>query len=305
MRFANYLSVSGPRLGAIVDSNLIDVNSAYASYLQHIGSVRVKERADFEVPSNTVSFIAGGPATLQCAETAIQHALEHPGHYLMSRESVTLTKPIDQPSKVICLGLNYMDHAAETKSQIPEYPVLFGKYASTLAGPEDDIVIPRVSSKVDYEGELAVIIGKQGRYVPKEDAMNYVFGYTILNDITIRDYQKHTKQWTAGKIFDQSTPVGPEIVTADELKDPHHLDLEVRVNGITLQKANTCDMMFKIPETIAYISDIVQLQPGDIIAMGTPSGIGATRQPPIFLKSGDNVTVTISQLGELRNRITE
>lgn len=206
--------------------------------------------------------------------------------------------------KMMCLGLNYVDHAAEAAYEKPEHPVVFSRVASSLVGHGAPIVLPRVSTRLDYEAELAVVIGKTGRYVPKERALEWVLGYTLFNDGSIRDYQKRTHQWTLGKNFDRTGPLGPEIVTADELP-PGAAGLRIRmlVNGEVRQEASTSDMIFDVATTIATLSEAMTLEPGDVIAMGTPSGVGAARVPPTFLAPGDVCEVEVEKIGTLKNTV--
>jgi len=217
-----------------------------------------------------------------------------------------LAAPIPDPPKVICIGLNYRDHAAESGAPIPAEPVLFSKFSSAIIGPEEPIVLPRVSHEVDYEAELVVVIGKRGRYIAEDQARNYVAGYTIGHDVSARDWQlrKPGGQWLAGKTFDTFAPIGPALVTADEIRDPHRLSIELRLNGQVMQRSNTEQMIFTVDKLVAYISQVVTLQPGDLIFTGTPPGVGFARKPPVFLKPGDIVEIEIENLGILRNPVT-
>ncbi len=219
----------------------------------------------------------------------------------LSLSSVKLLAPIPTPRKLICVGLNYLDHAKETNSEVPKVATIFNKFATTVIGPEQDVVLPKVSNQVDYEAELAFVIGKGGRHIAAEDWQEHVFGYTIVNDISARDYQKATSQWLMGKTFDTFAPMGPSIVTADEIPDPHNLKISLRLNGKTMQDSNTKELIFKIPELIAFLSSVFTLEPGDIVSTGTPAGVGFSRKPPIFLKPGDEMVVSIEHIGELKN----
>ncbi|MBV8384662.1 MAG: fumarylacetoacetate hydrolase family protein [Planctomycetaceae bacterium] len=220
-------------------------------------------------------------------------------------EYVTLLAPIPDPRKIICLGLNYRDHAAETGVPVPVEPILFSKYATTLIGHRAEILLPEESTEVDYEAELVVVIGRRGHRIPRERAMDYVAGYTAGNDVSARDWQirKPGKQWLAGKTFDTFAPVGPELVMASHAGDPHALGIRLRLNGETMQDSSTSQLIFRIDEVIAYISRIVTLEPGDLIFTGTPSGVGMARKPPVWLKPGDIVEVEIDGLGTLRNTV--
>ena len=217
--------------------------------------------------------------------------------------SVQLLAPIPRPPKLICIGLNYRDHAAEARLEVPSVPTVFNKFPNVVIGPGAPIVLPRVSAKPDYEAEFAFVIGLGGRYIPAERAMDHVFGYTIVNDISARDFQNATSQWLMGKTFDTFAPMGPCIVTKDEIPDPHALDISLEIGGQVLQKSNTRELIFKIPELIAYISQVVTLEPGDVVSTGTPAGVGFSRRPPRWLKPGDEVVVRIEGIGELRNPV--
>jgi len=217
--------------------------------------------------------------------------------------SVTLLAPIPRPPKLILVGLNYRDHAAETKMEIPKVPTVLCKFTNIVIGPGQPIVLPRVSNRVDYEAELAFIIGPGGRHIPAADAMEHVFGYTIGNDVSARDYQMATSQWLMGKTFDTFAPIGPYIVTRDEIADPHSLGISLEIGGERLQDSNTREMIFKIPELIEFISSVVTLEAGDVVLTGTPSGVGFTRKPPRFLQPGDEIVIRIEGLGELRNPV--
>jgi 2-keto-4-pentenoate hydratase/2-oxohepta-3-ene-1,7-dioic acid hydratase in catechol pathway len=215
--------------------------------------------------------------------------------------SVTLLAPIPRPPKLVCVGLNYRDHAAESRSEIPKVPTIFNKFPSVVVGPGAPIVLPKASRKPDYEAEFAFVIGKGGRHIAAENALDHVFGYTIMNDVTARDFQTATSQWLLGKTFDGFAPLGPWIVTKDEIPDPHSLDISLEIGGEILQQSNTRELVFRIPELIAYVSTAVTLEPGDVFATGTPGGVGFARKPPRWLKPGEEVIIRISQIGELRN----
>lgn len=210
---------------------------------------------------------------------------------------------IPNPGKIFCVGVNYADHQKEMGRGKLEHPTIFLRFNDTLLGHGHAAWIPKVSSAVDYECELAVIIGKGGRYIEASRALEHVAGYTCFNDISIRDWQRHTTQFTAGKNFPKTGALGPFMVTADEIPDPHALSIKTRLNGKVMQDANTSEQIFKIPELIAYLSSFTPLSPGDIIATGTPSGVGFARNPPVFMKAGDTVEVEIASIGVLKNRL--
>ncbi|NND80649.1 MAG: fumarylacetoacetate hydrolase family protein [Maribacter sp.] len=211
--------------------------------------------------------------------------------------------PMCRPSKIICIGLNYAKHAAESGMQIPKEPVLFFKATSAMVGPNDDVIIPKNSTKTDWEVELAVVIGEKASYVSKEDAMKHVAGYVLHNDYSEREFQiERSGQWVKGKSCDSFAPIGPFIATKDEIKDPHNLNLWLKVNGELLQHSNTSDFVFNIPESISYISQFMTLLPGDVISTGTPSGVGLGFDPPRYLKPDDIVELGIDGLGSSRQK---
>jgi 2-keto-4-pentenoate hydratase/2-oxohepta-3-ene-1,7-dioic acid hydratase in catechol pathway len=199
--------------------------------------------------------------------------------------------------------LNYLDHAKESNLAVPETPTVFSKYSTSVIGPGDDIVLPKSSTKPDYEVEFAVVIGKGGRYIPEEKWREHVFGYTIINDVSARDFQMATTQWMIGKTFDTFCPMGPSIVTADEIDDPHALAISLSIGGEVLQNSNTSNLIFGIPKLIAYLSSVFTLQSGDIISTGTPAGVGFARTPPRWLKLGDVVRAQVEGIGELVNPV--
>ena len=218
-------------------------------------------------------------------------------------DAVTLLAPVPRPPKFICVGLNYRDHANETKQQIPKVPTIFNKFTNVVIGPGDSIVLPKASTQPDYEAELAFVVGKGGRNISAADAMDHVFGYTIVNDVSARDLQSATSQWLMGKTCDTFAPMGPWIVTADEVPDPHALNISLEIGGVLLQNSNARELIFRIPRLIEYLSSAVTLEPGDVVATGTPGGVGFARTPPRYLKSGDEVIVRVEGIGELRNSV--
>ena len=213
--------------------------------------------------------------------------------------------PIERPGKIVCIGLNYRDHAAESNLDLPQRPLLFAKWQSSLIAPGESIVLPpaAVTSKVDYEAELGVVIGTTARGVSKDDALDHVAGYICVNDVSARDVQGSDGQWSRAKSFDTFCPVGPELVPASEIADPQDLAVRCIVNGELLQDGTTAEMVFGVAEVIAFISEAITLEPGDLIATGTPAGVGFARKPPIFLADGDEVTVEIDGLGSLTNPV--
>jgi 2-keto-4-pentenoate hydratase/2-oxohepta-3-ene-1,7-dioic acid hydratase in catechol pathway len=216
-----------------------------------------------------------------------------------------LLAPIPRPNKIFCIGLNYRDHAIETGAEIPSEPVVFSKFASTIVADGDEIVLPSAAKEVDYEAELVVVIGRGGKRIAAKDAFAHVAGYMCGNDVSARDWQKGRPggQWLLGKTPDTFAPTGPYLVTADEIPDPHHLAVQLRLNGNVMQSGNTREFIFGIDAVITHISQLVTLEPGDLIFTGTPPGVGAARKPPVFLKHGDAVEVEIAGLGVLKNRV--
>lgn len=244
-----------------------------------------------------------GAALPQLAQQLTAAAAQSPKAAVGDLGSLRLGPPVTDPLKVLCIGLNYNDHVTETGRALPTHPDIFPKFASTLIGPHDDINCAQITQNLDFEGEMAVVIGRRCRHVSEADALNYVAGLTVLNDITARDLQYRGTQWLAGKSVDSSTPVGPALITLDETGDPQTLDIETRVNGQQVQSANTSLMIFPVAKLVAYISFFLELSPGDIITTGTPKGIGAKRQPPLWLKAGDVVEVELQSVGLLRNTV--
>lgn len=221
-------------------------------------------------------------------------------------EEVRLLAPLQNPQKVIGIGLNYSDHAAETGARIPEKPIVFAKYPNTIAGPADTIRIPRITEQADYEVELAVVIGREAKNVPQATALEYVFGYMSANDVSSRDLQfSEGGQWTRSKSIDTFCPIGPYLVSADEVGDPQELKLRCVLNGEVMQEGETSKMIFSVAQLVSFLSGGMTLLPGDIILTGTPPGVGAAREPQVFLKAGDEVSVEVEGLGELVNPVVE
>jgi len=247
-----------------------------------------------------ISLIAGGADSL---DRVFRWKDNPPSRDRIAIADVRLASPIPRPPKVICIGLNYRDHAEETGMAIPTVPTVFAKFPNTVIGPGHPIVLPKNSTKPDYEAELAVVIGKGGRHIPESQWLDHVFGYTVLNDVSARDFQLATSQWMIGKTFDTFCPIGPVIVTVDEIEDPHALGISTTVGGELLQNSNTSNLIFKIPQLIAHLSSVFTLEPGDVIATGTPAGVGFARKPPRFLRPGDEVTVAVEGIGALTNPV--
>jgi acylpyruvate hydrolase len=223
--------------------------------------------------------------------------------FLFKEPDVTFRAPVTHPQKVIGIGLNYRDHVEELKAQLPKQPLLFAMYASAIIGPNDSIVIPPMSRQIDYEAEMAVVIGKRARHVSPESALDYVAGYTIFNDVSARDLQFSDGQWLRAKSFDSFAPMGPYLVTRDDLGDAGNLNIELRLNGNVMQKSNTRNLVFDVKNLVSFISKIMTLEVGDVIATGTPGGVGYGRNPQVFMKPGDVVEIEIEGIGQLRNPV--
>jgi 2-keto-4-pentenoate hydratase/2-oxohepta-3-ene-1,7-dioic acid hydratase in catechol pathway len=283
MRLVTVKTEGGPRACGAFRGKYVDLNAA-----------------DPALPASVREILALGPDGLARAVEA-----QAKGTVTYDPARAVLLAPIPDPQKIICLGLNYRDHAEESGMPIPAEPILFSKYPSTLVGQGAEIVLPRVSTEVDYEAELVFVIGRRCKLVERGDALDYVAGYTVGHDVSARDWQlnKPGKQWMAGKTFDTFAPMGPALVTADEVPDPHALGIRLRLNGKTMQDSNTSQLIFKVDEVVAYLSQIMTLEPGDLIFTGTPPGVGMARKPPVWLQPGDVCEVEIDGLGTLRNPV--
>ncbi len=245
--------------------------------------------------------VRGGDAMLE----RVREAMHSPRRRTFDLDDVTLTAPLHNPSKIIAVGLNYIDHCEEAKLPVPKEPVLFTKWPSSITGPYDDLHWPEgVTREVDYEVELGVVIGRRGRNISEKDALDYVCGYTVVNDVSARDLQfANAKQWDRGKSLDTFCPWGPWIVTRDEIPDPHKLDVRTVLNGKEMQKSNTSKLVFNIKQIIAYASQGTTLMPGDLIPTGTPFGVGFSRTPPVFLKHGDVCECEVERVGKISNKV--
>jgi 2-keto-4-pentenoate hydratase/2-oxohepta-3-ene-1,7-dioic acid hydratase in catechol pathway len=275
---------------------------------------RTKDRTEFGVEQDGLVFPLGSAgyasdvAFFAAGEEGRFAARRHLGRLDAERiplAEVQLLAPVLKPGKILCIGLNYRDHAIESGMELPRVPTVFLKLPSAVTGPDTDIVLPRQSAQPDYEAELAAVIGPAGRDIAPEDWERHVAGYTILNDVSARDIQLATSQWTLGKSFDTFCPIGPAVVTTDEIRNPHALDIRLSIGGEVLQRSNTRELIFKLPELIAYISSIVPLEPGDMISTGTPAGVGLGRKPQRWLQAGEQIEIAVEGLGTLRNRTVE
>ena len=277
MKFVTFLGADGsPRSGVLADHFVFDLSQRFPSVL---------------------SLIQAAEGALSEAQRVIASGKPVP------EDEVRLVAPLPNPPRIFCVGLNYRDHAVESKMEIPKVPTIFLKLTSALIGPDAAIELPSISSQPDYEAEFACVIGKGGSRISRDDWQEHIFGYTILNDVSARDIQLATTQWTLGKSFDTFAPLGPSITTKDEIVDPHALDVKLSIDGEVLQHSNTRELIFKLPDLIAYISSITPLLPGDIISTGTPAGVGLGRKPQRWLRAGETITIEISGLGALVNPV--
>ncbi len=283
MKLASIQTAHGARAALAVADGYIDLHAT-----------------DPGLPSCTKALLAASPAIHKAAaDTA-----KNPKAVKYAVNAVKLLPPVPNPGKILCIGLNYRDHAIEGNRPIPPEPVLFGKFPNTLIAHGEPIIIPKVAEKVDYEAELVIVIGKTGRHIPNSpEAFAYVGGYTCGHDVSARDWQfrGEEKQWIIGKTFDTFAPTGPVLVTADEIPDPHKLQVQLRLNGTTLQNSNTKEFIFGVPHLLWFLSQCITLEPGDLIFTGTPPGVGIARKPPILLKAGDVAEVEIEGIGTLKN----
>ncbi|XP_072490860.1 oxaloacetate tautomerase FAHD2A, mitochondrial [Notamacropus eugenii] len=255
---------------------------------------------DSSLPKTMKEFLEQGETVFSVAKRAFES--KQP---VLKRSEVTFLAPITQPDKVVCVGMNYVDHCKEQNVPVPTEPLIFSKFSSSIVGPYDDIVLPPESNEVDWEVELAFVIGKKGKHIKATDAMAYVAGFTVAHDVSARDWQmrRNGKQWLLGKTFDTFCPLGPALVTKDCVADPHNLKICCRVNGEVVQDSNTSRMVFKTEDLIAWVSQFVTLYPGDVFLTGTPPGVGVFRKPPVFLKKGDEVQCEIEGLGTIINKV--
>jgi acylpyruvate hydrolase len=283
VRLVSFSGLAETRLGALISTNGRDV-------------ILDLQRATPSLPTEMIAFLEAGDPAIALARVAVRRADER---HVVS-DPVSLRAPVPRPGKIICVGHNYHGHTGATP---PSYPDIFAKFSNVVIGPNEPIVLPSETDQVDYEAELAVVIGRRARHVSEDRALDHVAGYTIFNDVTARDYQKRQSQWTIGKTFDTFGPMGPALVTPDEVGDPGDLDLALWVNGAERQHASTGDLIFTVPFLVAYLSAVMVLEPGDVIATGTPSGTGSSSRPPVYLRSGDEIKIRIEKVGELVNPV--
>jgi 2-keto-4-pentenoate hydratase/2-oxohepta-3-ene-1,7-dioic acid hydratase in catechol pathway len=277
MKLATFLTDAGPKLGVLGEGGVIPLASGLADL-------------------DMISLIGGWNEHRRSSERTL-----HSGRAAIPLEAVTLVAPIARPGKILCIGLNYADHVRESELEWPVQQLWFSKAGTTVHPPYAPVEIPKASDKVDYEAEMVVVIGKTGRHISRASAPDYVFGYCVGNDVSVRDWQLATPQWMLGKSFDTHAPFGPWITTSDEVGDPHLLDIRCIVNGETRQQSNTRHLIFNVYDQIAHLSEAMTLEQGDIIFTGTPGGVGLARKPPCLLKAGDVVRCEIDRLGWIEN----
>jgi 2-keto-4-pentenoate hydratase/2-oxohepta-3-ene-1,7-dioic acid hydratase in catechol pathway len=282
MKLATFSHDGSTRLGAVDGDEIVDLAAAAP-----------------ELPREMVDFLAAGGDALLAAQAAIGTGPRLP------LAEVRLEAPIARPPKFLAVGLNYADHVAESGLETPQHPTLFNKQSTCVVGPADPVHVPRASHVVDYEGELGFVIGRRCRHVSRDDAADVIAGYLVVNDVTVRDWQLRTPTWTIGKSFDTHGPIGPWIVTTDELGDPHRLRLRTWVNGELRQESNTKQLIFDCFTLVEHLSTAFTLEPGDIVTTGTPAGVGITMKPPRLLQAGDVVRVEIEGIGAIENPLID
>jgi len=317
MRLVTYTSRGTTRLGALAgDAGVVDLNRACALHRAERGERRARALADFLVPPEMLAFLQAGDPALDAARAALASLQDHLRTqrdaalasgllFRLDEPGFRLEAPVPRPGKVLAVGVNYKDHAEEAKIALPERPIIFAKMSSCVVGTGAPIHRPGVSTKLDFEGELCVVIGRHARHVPAADADRHVAGYMVGNDVSVRDWQFHSPTWIMGKSFDTHGPTGPWLVTRDEVPDPTNLRLRTWVNGVLKQDASTSAMIFGVGALVEYVSTAFTLEPGDVIFTGTPAGVGSTRSPREWLAAGDVVRVEITGLGVLENRVVE
>ena len=281
MRLATFTASGATRIGVVTDDGLVDLALAAP-----------------ELPREMTALLAAGPGALQRAAAAAAQAQTR-----LALDTVTLGPPILRPPKVLAIGLNYADHVAESGAQVPKFPTVFNKQSTCVTGPHAPIHLPRASSSVDYEGELGFVIGRRCRHVPKARAAEVIAGYLVVNDVSARDWQLRVPTWTMGKSFDTHGPIGPWLTTGDEVGDPHGLRIRTWVNGELRQDSNTKQLIFDCFALVEHLSTAFTLEPGDVVATGTPGGVGIASKPPRLLAAGDRVRVEIEGLGALDNPV--
>ncbi|HFF3738402.1 fumarylacetoacetate hydrolase family protein [Bacillus cereus] len=307
MKLVTFTHNGETRVAALEKGNLIDLHAAYKAKLTSEGNLRATQIAEAYIPKDMNGFLQGGSESMNLAKEAIDYALmkNHKEKLVFEEGEVKIEAPVPSPGKIICVGHNYREHILEMKRELPAFPVIFAKFANTVVGPQDDIPFYPISEQLDYEAEFAFVIGKRARNVSEEGALQYVAGYTIVNDITYRDIQRRTIQWLQGKTVEGSAPMGPWLITSDELKNPSGLEIVLTVNGEKRQQSNTANLVFSVQYLVSFLSGLMTLEPGDVILTGTPGGVGVARNPQAFLKDGDIVRIEVDGVGVLENKVRQ
>jgi len=287
MRLVSYLSSAGPRAGVLKGKGVVDAwtllgEPERASLRALIAEGRLDDLAE----------ALKGPAGESHGDALVRPLAE-----------VELLPPIPDPEKILCIGLNYRSHAAEAEIEVPQSPAIFGKFRNALAAPGATVRLPAASRKVDYEAELAFVLGRRASQIGEADALDYIAGYTLLNDLSARDLQFATPQWMSGKVFDGSAPCGPALVTPEEAGPPDAIEIALRLNGREMQSACSADLIFSVPRLLSHLSELMTLEPGDIVSTGTPAGVGSVREPPVWLRDGDKIEIDSPTLGTLVTQI--
>ncbi|GHH97833.1 fumarylacetoacetate hydrolase family protein [Neobacillus kokaensis] len=292
MRLATFIKNENQRVAVEIDNRLYDIEET------------AKKNQWDEIITDVMQVIQFSPAQLEDFKKKVEEAVANETAVLIEKEELEWGPCVTHPHKIICVGLNYRKHADETNAPYPEFPILFNKFDNTLTGHLKDIAIPAETNELDYEVELGIVIGKKTKHVAKEEALSHVFGYCTVNDLSARDLQMRTHQWLLGKTCDDFSPVGPYLVTSDEVEDPNNLNLKTYVNDEVRQNSNTSDMIFSCAEIVSYISQYMTLEPGDLILTGTPAGVvfGLPADQRVYIQPGDVVTVEIEKLGRLTNK---
>ncbi len=314
MKLLTFVAGPAQRVGALLGETVVDVTVAYAAALAAEGHPRPEGVAVVLVPPDMRELLQGGDAALEAVRRGVRLAEERaqggrqptgPGgaRMLYPLQEVRLRPPVPDPQKVVCIGLNYRDHCAEQGIELPKVLMTFPKFADAIIGPDDPIAIPRGCEQLDWEVELVIVMGRRARYVVPEEAGRYIAGYTVGNDVSARDFQFADKQVMRGKACETFAPMGPYLVLADEVPDPHNLKIESRLNGKVMQSSTTANLVHRIPAILAWVTAYLTLHPGDCVMTGTPAGVGVFRKPPVFMKPGDVIEMSIQGLGTLRNPV--
>jgi acylpyruvate hydrolase len=297
------------RIAAVENDKYIDLNTAFRLFLESKGQARAEQIAEAYIPPNMIEFLQGGEESMAFAKQSIEYVKNAEFSANIRKKlfydgvEVKLEAPVQKPEKIICVGLNYREHILEMGRELPTIPVVFAKYNNTIIANGDPVSLPKLSEQLDHEAEFAFVIGKKGRYISEEDALDYVAGYTIANDVTLRDFQRRTIEWLQGKTFDTTLPLGPHLVTKESLPDPHNCEISLTLNGEERQRSNTKNLVFNVNHLVSFLSGIMTLEVGDVICTGTPGGVGQARKPQSWMKPGDVVRVEVEGLGALENPI--